>query len=78
VRGRGSCDAKRVTRYRAEGVGEMTKGKVERWTLWVLAVGVLIAVTLNVAKWVVRDYKDLEQEIHRPVVVRAENDGSAR
>jgi hypothetical protein len=56
----------------------MTKGKIERWTLWVLAVGVLIAVTLNVAKWVVRDYKDLEQEIHRPVVVRAENDGSAR
>jgi len=44
----------------------MTKEKIEHWTLWVLAAGVLIAVSLNVAKWVVRDYRDLQQEISRP------------
>jgi hypothetical protein len=44
----------------------VSKKTIERWTLWVLAVGILAAVSLNVAKAIVRDYKDLQQEVHRP------------
>jgi hypothetical protein len=51
----------------------ITKEKIERWTLWVLAVGLLAAVTLNVAKTVVRDYHDLQQEIHRPATTQTNN-----
>lgn len=43
-----------------------TKEKIEKWTLWILAFGLLISVTLNVAKLAVRDYMELRQEIHRP------------
>jgi hypothetical protein len=56
----------------------LTKKKIERWTLWVLAVGLLAAVTLNVAKTVVRDYHDLQQEIHRPTATQAENRGEGQ
>jgi hypothetical protein len=44
----------------------MSKDKLERCTLWVLALGLLITVSFNVAKSVVRDYQDLRQELHRP------------
>jgi hypothetical protein len=46
---------------------ESNKATIERWTLLVLAIGVLIAVSLNVAKFAVRDYRELQREIHRPV-----------
>jgi len=55
----------------------LTKKKIERWTLWVLAIGLLASVSLNVAKSVVRDYHELWQEIHQPAV-QAQNDGAAR
>jgi hypothetical protein len=54
----------------------MSKEKIERWTLWVLAVGILVAVSFNVAKSIVRDYHELQQEIHRPAATRAQNDGT--
>jgi hypothetical protein len=44
---------------------ESIKAKIERWTLQILAIGVLIAVSLNVAKFAVRDYRELQREIHR-------------
>jgi hypothetical protein len=46
----------------------LTKERIERCTVWVLAVGLLITVTLSVAKTIVRDYKELRQEIRRPAV----------
>jgi hypothetical protein len=54
----------------------MTKEKIERWTLWVLAVGILSTVTFNVAKSMVHDYNELQREIHRPVATQAQNGGS--
>ncbi len=54
----------------------MTRDRIDHWTLWVLAAGVLIAVVLHVAKWIVRDFKELQEEIHRPAATQAQNDGS--
>jgi len=48
----------------------MSKDKLERWTLWVLALGLLITVSLNVAKSIVRDCKDLREEMHRAAVTQ--------
>jgi hypothetical protein len=55
----------------------MTKAKIERWTLWVLAVGILATVSFNVAKSIVREYNDLQYEIHRPAAKQAQHDGSS-
>jgi hypothetical protein len=44
----------------------LSKAKIERVTLWILAVGVLVAVSLNVAKFAVRDYRELQHEIRQP------------
>ncbi len=55
----------------------MSKEKIERWTLWVLSVGILLAVSLNVAKSIVRDYKDLQKELRRPTTTETQNAGSA-
>jgi len=55
----------------------MSKERIERWTLWVLAVGILAAVTFNVAKSIVRDYKDLQMEFYRPAATQAQNGGSS-
>jgi hypothetical protein len=49
---------------------QMSKDKLERWTLWVLALGLLITVSLNVAKSIVRDCKDLREEMHRAAVTQ--------
>jgi hypothetical protein len=54
----------------------MSRDRIDHWTLWVLAAGVLIAVVLHVAKWIVRDFKELQQEIHRLAATHAQNDGS--
>jgi hypothetical protein len=43
----------------------LSKSKIERMTLWVLALGVLVAVCLNVARFAVRDYRELQHEIHQ-------------
>ena len=56
----------------------MTKKKIERWTLWVLAIGLLAGVSLNVAKSVVREYRELQQEIHQPQATQANNNGSVQ
>jgi hypothetical protein len=54
----------------------MSRDRIDHWTLWVLAAGVLIAVVLHVAKWIVRDFKELQQEIHRPTSTQVQHDGS--
>ena len=41
----------------------LSKGSIERATLWVLAIGVFVAVLLNIAKFAVRDYRELLREI---------------
>jgi hypothetical protein len=51
----------------------MKKEKIERCTLWVLAVGMLLAVSFKVAESVVRDYHDLQRELHQPAATHAEN-----
>jgi len=61
---------------RERGWAVMSKAKIERWTLWVLAVGILATVTFNVAKSIVREYNDLQQEIHRPATRQTNNGGS--
>jgi hypothetical protein len=43
----------------------MIRQMVDNWTLLVLAIGILAAVILNVAKSIVRDYNDLRGELRR-------------
>jgi hypothetical protein len=43
----------------------LTKEILEKLTRWVLALGLLIAVVMSVAKSTVRDYYDLRHEIHQ-------------
>jgi hypothetical protein len=43
---------------------------IERATLWILTVGVLIAVSLNVAKFAVRDYRELIREVKQPAATQ--------
>ncbi len=50
------------------------KETIDRVTLWILAVGLLIAVTFSVAKSAVRDYQELRDQIHRPPAVQATNE----
>jgi hypothetical protein len=56
----------------------LTKEKIERCTLWVLAAGLLMTVTLSVAKSVVRDYMELRQEIHRPAATETQATNKVR
>jgi hypothetical protein len=62
--------------FQGKRARSMTKAKIERWTLWVLAVGILATATFNVAKSIVKEYNDLQHEIHRPAATQAGNDGS--
>jgi hypothetical protein len=48
----------------------ISKSKIERATLWVLAMGLFVGVTLNVAKIAVRDYRELQHEIHQSAEAR--------
>jgi hypothetical protein len=54
----------------------MKKEKIERFTLWVLAVGMLLAVSFRVAESVVHDYHDLQREIHQPQAPATGNHGA--
>jgi hypothetical protein len=56
----------------------MKKEKIERYTLWVLAVGMLLAVSFKVAESVVHDYHDLQREIHQPQATQADNHGAGQ
>jgi hypothetical protein len=56
----------------------MKREKIDRLTLWVLALGLLIAVTLSVAKSTVREYQDLQDQFHRPTTGQAKNARPAR
>jgi hypothetical protein len=56
---------------------KFNKAKIERWTLLVLAIGVLVAVSLNVAKFAVRDYRELQREIHQPARVESHSETSS-
>jgi hypothetical protein len=58
-------------------LANISKDRVEHWTLWILTIGVFVAVSLNVAKWIVRDYRDLQREIHRPTATETRSGGSS-
>jgi hypothetical protein len=54
-----------------------SRDRIVLWTLWILAFGLLVGVSLHLAKWIVRDFKDLQREISRPVAAKAQNEGLA-
>ena len=54
----------------------ISKKTIERVTLWILALGLLIAVTLSVAKSAVQGYQELQDQIHRPTAAQAKNSGA--
>ena len=62
----------RSTRTGFEVRKMFTREAIERFTLWVFAVGLLITVMLTVAKSAVRDYKDLREEIRRPAATETQ------
>lgn len=47
---------------------KLSKQEIERGTLWLLAVAIFLAVFFSVAKYAVRDYRDLQREINKSVV----------
>jgi hypothetical protein len=48
----------------------VSKQNIERATLWILTVGVLVAVSLNVAKFAVRDYREFIREVNQPTATQ--------
>ena len=56
----------------------ISKETIDRVTLWILALGLLIAVSFSVAKSAVRDYQELREQIHQPAAVQSTNANAAR
>jgi hypothetical protein len=49
----------------------ISKKEIDRVTLWILALGLLIAVSFSVAKSAVKDYQELQDQLHRPTAIHA-------
>jgi hypothetical protein len=57
---------------------DLSKEVIDRVTLWILALGLLIAVTFSVAKSAVKDYQELQDQLHNRPSIQATNSGATR
>ncbi len=48
-----------------------SKERIEKATMWVLAFGVLLAVSFTILKYAIRDYHEIRHELHQSEEIQA-------